>query len=211
MRKRLVCLGAVVAMLLVTASATGAGAVLQPFPSPAAILQERFLGWVGGSATDPGLQPPGFCGEIVNHVFYLTPAGVPVVEANCKIPFGTPLLGFPGGVLDWEPSSGATDAALLAQVSTDFQIVSNPSATLDGRPLHLLFAKTGVYTIHVSPGSLIPTVDPTFPPGQTTARVASEGWTVLVPFLFPGHHTLVLADELDGQPFTATFHITVTL
>jgi hypothetical protein len=146
-------------------------------------------------------------------VLYLNAAAVPVLEADCQIPTGTPLVASPGGIFDWDSTNSMTDAELLALRDLDFQtnIDPNPSATLDGQPLDVQsgFAKTGVYTISVAPGSLIPTVDPTFPAGQTQVRIASAVWIVRIQPLPPGSHTLVLADTIGGTPFTATFHITV--
>jgi len=213
MRKSSALVVLVAIALFVAVPAAGAKEVpgnSSAFGAANVVWQQRIIGWLFGSATNPLLQP-GFCGEVINHVFYFNAAAVPVFDANCVVPSGTPMAATPGGTIEWEPTNGITDQALLAQLALDAAAITNPAVTLDGHVLNLAgtFATTGVYTIPVAPTSLIKTVDPTFPPELTQARVASAAWTVLIAPLPPGQHELVLSDEILGDPFTATFHITV--
>ena len=103
-----------------------------------------------------------------------------------------------------------TDAEILAGRDDEFVGVTDPSGTLDGKPLDVEsgFARTGVYTFAVEEGSFAKAVDPSFAESDE-ARAASAGWIVRIPPLSPGNHELVLSDKLDGEPFTATFHITI--
>jgi hypothetical protein len=199
--------------LLVTSPAINAQEVpgnSSAFGASKVVWQQRLFAWLFGNATNPLLQE-GFCGQVIDHVFYFNAAAAPVVEANCVIPTGTPMVASPGGTIEWAPLNGATDQALLTALNADFAGISNPSATLDGNPLDVTsgFANAGAYTIPVEAGSLIPTVDPTFPPTLNQTRVASAAWIIRIHPLPPGQHELVLADDIAGQPFTATFHITV--
>jgi hypothetical protein len=197
--------------LLVTSPAINAQEVpgnSSAFGASKVVWQQRLFGWLFGSATNPLLQE-GFCGQVIDHVFYFNAAAAPVVEANCVIPTGTPMVASPGGTIEVAPVDGTTDQALLTKLNTDSAALSNPSATLDGRPLDVTsgFANAGAYTIPVEAGSFIPTVVPTFTLTQT--RVASAAWIIRIHPFPPGQHELVLADDIAGQPFTATFHITV--
>ena len=67
---------------------------------------------------------------------------------------------------------------------------------------------TGVSTAPVEDGSYIKSVDEAFA-DLSEARVASAGWVVRIPPLSPGQHVVELFDRIDGDPFRATFHITV--
>ena len=211
--KRLLCLFAALAFLTagaaVPASAAGIPGNSSAFGASATVWQQRYLGWLFGSETDPLLQS-NFCGETVDGAFFLNAAINPVFDATCTIPTGTQLVGSPGGSIAWFPSDSTTDQGLLAARDAFISHISNAAATLDGRSLEVQsgFATTGVYTIPLAPESFIKTVDPNTA-NLTETRVASAAWILRLQPLPPGSHTLVLSDSIDGVPFTATFHITV--
>jgi hypothetical protein len=100
---------------------------------------------------------------------------------------------------------------LLAARDLSLQDLSNVTATLDGRPLDLRFAKTGVYTMLIEKGSLLNT-DPDSPPERTESRIAIAAR--MVPMPPSGRHArtqtarfVTLPDPVP-VPFTATFPIT---
>ncbi len=87
------------------------------------------------------------------------------------------------------------------------------TARLDGHPLDVAhgFANTKAYTIPAQQGSLVKTIDDSLPPDATQARAASMAWTLSIPPLLPGRHTLALSDTVDGQKLSITFTLTVRL
>jgi hypothetical protein len=181
------------------------------FGASSAVWEQRLVGWLFGSATNPLLQD-NFCGEQVGNVFFLNVATVPSYEATCEIPTGTQIVASPGGTVVWEPTEAQTDEGLLDELSGAVADLSNPTAAVDGHPLDVANAFVGplVYTIPVAEGSFIKTVDPTFPAELTETRIASAAWILRIHPLPPGEHEIILGDEIGGEAFTATFHITVT-
>jgi hypothetical protein len=169
--------------------------------------QQRWVGWAFGSATNPLLS--GICGEQVGKLFFLNVAIEPGTEVDCQIPPGTSLFGTPAGTAAWAPSFGQTRQELLAARDSDLATISDPRATLDGRPLSLdgALSLTDVYTIPLEQGNFIQTVDPGVPGDET--RVASGGWFLRIAPLTPGQHELVLSDLIAGELFDNTLHITV--
>ncbi len=173
-------------------------------------LQQKYWGWLFGSATNPLLRER-YCGEEVDGVLFLNAAAQPNFEATCTVTPETRIVGLPGGTIEWE-SSGATDEELLAHLAVDSAVVRDGAGTLDGRSLdreEIGFANASAYTIRIADGSFIKTVDPGAV-GLSKIRVASSGWIVRLAPLTPGPHALVLSDTIDGTPFVATFHINVT-
>lgn len=178
-------------------------------------LQKKWVGWVFGSDSAPFLDPT-FCGEpIANKVtgskFFLTAATQPLIEVDCEVHHGVPLVGSPGGGAAWRSSPDMTDAELLAARDADFANVCCPRLRLDGEQIDVTagFAKTGIYTIPVGEDSFIRTVDPTFPTEWTETQVASAAWMFKIVDLSLGEHRLVLRDKINGDTFKAIFHITV--
>ncbi|MDQ1491548.1 MAG: hypothetical protein QOJ23_4062, partial [Actinomycetota bacterium] len=153
-----------VAALVSPAVAQGVPDGSSAFGGSKVVSQQRLMGWLFGSSTNPLLQA-GFCGEEIGGVFYLTAAAAPVVEFDCEIPAGMPIVGTPGGTLGWMPTDATTNAGLLAGLERSMKNLANPSARLDGRPLDVdsRLTETGPYIIPVEPGSFIKTVDPAFP------------------------------------------------
>jgi hypothetical protein len=45
--------------------------------------------------------------------------------------------------------------------------------------------------------------------GVTQVRASSAAWVVRIPPLAVGHHEVILSDDVLGDPYTATFHISV--
>jgi hypothetical protein len=177
--------------------------------SPKAV-QKAWLAWAFGSDTNP-LFDSTLCGEMVGNRFFLNATIVPLMEVDCEIEHGVPLVATPGGGVDWKSSDATTNKELLASRDADFATVCCAAAWLDGIPVDLDpgFARTGVYTIAVGQNSFIRAVDPTFPAGWTETQVASAGWFFKIVHLSRGTHELVLQDELGGQTLEARFHITV--
>jgi hypothetical protein len=180
------------------------------YGDPPKTVQKAWLAWAFGSDTNP-LFDSTLCGEMVGKRFFLNATIVPLMEADCEIEHGVPLVATPGGGVDWKSSDATTNKVLIASRDADFATVCCPFAWLDGTPIDLDpgFAKTGVYTIAVGESSFIRTVDPTFPAGWTETQVASAGWFFRIVHLSRGTHELVLKDELGGQTLEARFHITV--
>lgn len=179
-------------------------------------LQKKWVGWALGSDTAPFLNPT-LCGEpIANEVagskFFLTSATQPLVEVQCEIDFGVPLIGSPGGGAAWRSSPDMSNAELLAARDHDFSHVCCPRLRLDGELIDVTagFAKTGIYTIPVGEDSFIRAVDPTFPDAWTETQVASAAWMFKIVDLSRGEHRLVSRDKIDGEVvFKTVFHITV--
>jgi hypothetical protein len=174
-------------------------------------LAKKWTKWALGSDTKPFFDPT-FCGEQVGEVFLLNGAGLPDVEADCTIPHGVPIVASPGGNLVWKPTDGTTNAELLAALDASLLDVCCPVAELDGQTIDLgpASARTGVYNLVVGEDSFIRAVDPTFPEDLTKTRVAAGGWFFKIVGLGVGAHELVVQDEIGGQVFRATFHITIT-
>jgi hypothetical protein len=209
--KRLFVLIAALSMLVVASPAAAGGnavpAKSHAYGASLLTWQQRWVQWAFGSSTNPLLS--GICGEKVGRLFFLNAAIEPGTEVNCVIPTGTPLLATPGGVVAWASGDVDTREELLAERDAGLAGISDPRATLDGRPLRVAdsLRLSDVYTIRLEPGNFIQTVDPAVS-GDTT-RVASGIWLVRITPLPPGQHELVLSDVLDGTVFDITFHITV--
>jgi hypothetical protein len=173
-------------------------------------LQKKWVAWIFGSDTAPFLDP-AFCGEQVGSKFFLTAATQPVIEVDCEVDHGVPLVGSPGGGAAWRSSPSMTNNELLAARDADFAPICCPRLRLDGEAIDVTpgFAKTGIYTIPVGEDSFIKTVDPTFPAGWTETQVASAAWLFKIVDLPQGQHRLVLRDKIGGDTFKAIFHITV--
>lgn len=173
-------------------------------------LQKKWVAWIFGSDTAPFLDPT-FCGEQVGNKFFLTAATQPLIEVDCEVDHGVPLVGSPGGGAAWRSSPDMTDRELLAARDADFAPICCPLLRLDGDEIDVTpgFAKTGIYTIPVGEDSFIRTVDPTFPSDWTETQVASAAWMFKIVDLSRGQHRLVLRDKINGDPFKAIFHITV--
>jgi hypothetical protein len=209
--KRLFALIAALSMLVVASPAAAGGnavpAKSHAYGASLLTWQQRWVQWAFGSSTNPLLS--GICGEKVGRLFFLNAAIEPGTEVNCVIPTGTPLLATAGGAFAWAPTDGQTREELLASRDAAFVGITDPRATLDGRPLRVADSLrfSDVYTIRLEPGNFVQTVDPGVP-GDST-RVATAGWFVRITPLSPGQHELVLSDVIDGTVFDVTFHITV--
>ena len=174
-------------------------------------LLQRYLSWLLGSDSNPIFS--GSCGEIVNGIFFLNVAASPgSTDYNCTIPVGVPVLASPGLAAVWPPSDGNTDAELLAALDTQYwPDLTDPSAALDGKNLPVGDAvSTGAFTMPLGANSLILAVDPSVPSTWTDIRAVGRAWLTRLHPLMPGSHTLVVSDTIDGDAYTATFHITVT-
>ena len=173
-------------------------------------LQKKWVAWALGSDTAPFLDPT-FCGERVGNKFFLTGATQPLIEVDCEIEYGVPIVASPGGGAAWRSSPDMTDEELLAARDADFATICCARVRLDGESIDESpgFAETGVNTIPVGEDSFIREVDPTFPSAWTETEVASAAWVVKFVDLPRGQHRLVLRDRINGDPFKAIFHITV--
>ena len=89
--------------------------------------------------------------------------------------------------------------------------LSDPAVVLDGKSLakKIKFARTGVYTIPVAANAFLRDIDPNFPADLKRTSVASHAWTIRIPPLAKGRHTLVLSDKIDGETYAITFNIRV--
>ena len=157
------------------------------------------------------LQAKAGCGALVGTEYMLPGATAKNLERTCTIPANTPVLASPGGCVDWFPVGSMTDAEVLEARDKDCSSVKKPSAVLDGKKIAVAqtYAESGAYTVPVMQGSLIRTVDDTFPADAAEARVASAGWTVSFSSLKKGKHTLALSDRVDGKVMSITFALTV--
>jgi hypothetical protein len=206
----------VVALFVMVAAVVPASAHVIPsgssaFGASSVVWEQRYIQWLFGSDTNPLMQD-GLCGQSFNGVLFLNAATIPDFEADCTVKAGTQILASPGGTVEWAPTNGTTDEQLLAQLAIDETAIANPAATVDGRAINVTdgFTRGGAYTISVGADSFIKSVDPTFPSDLTETRAASSAWIARLTPLTPGTHTLVLSDTIGGDPFVATFHITVT-
>lgn len=207
--RRYVVLVAVCAVAIGLVAPPAQADVRSVFRYPKA-LQKQWMAWAFGSDTNP-LFDTSFCGEQVGGKFFLNAAAAPLVEADCEIPRGVPVVATPGGTIVWAPTDGPSNRKLLATRDALFADVTDPRVVLDGDvlPIERGFAKTWVYTISVGQDSLIRAVDPGFPASWTETKVASAGWFIKLVGLPVGHHRLVLRDRLSGDVFKAIFHIDV--
>jgi hypothetical protein len=204
------------ALVVGVAAVAPAGATVVPpksraYGASSVVWEQRYLQWLFGSDANPLMQE-GLCGQSFNGALFLNAAVVPDFQANCTVKPGTQILASPGGTIEWAPTNGTTDEQLLARLAIDSAAIQNPAGTLDGRSIDVVdgFTEAGAYTISVGSQSFIKTVDSTFPSDLTQTRVASSAWMVRLTPLTPGTHTLVLSDTIAGDPYVATFHITVT-
>ena len=176
--------------------------------SSAVEAQKKFLRWAFGSNFNSFRQPE-LCGETVGGEFLLAVSFAPGSKVNCVIPRGLPILGSPGGSVVVVPFDAPTPAGL--QAALDDAGVSDPVAVLDGKSLakDVKFARTGAYTMAVAKNGTLREFYPDFPASLKKVTVASLAWTVRIPPLAKGSHTLVLSDKLDGETFDITFNIRV--
>lgn len=210
MRARLVAVSFLTAMLLGACAPigwTGSGGGAASWNSPDA-QQRRLYTWMMGSSSNP-LLSDDFCGELVGHEFMLTAATEAGMHRSCTVPFGVPVLASPGGCFDWFTIT-TPDADVQAQRDADCTGFTNVTAQLDGRNINLghAYAATDAYTVPIAAGSLVRTIDPAFA-DATEVRVASLGWMIELPLLAPGSHTLALSDDVDGNPESIVFDLTV--
>ena len=196
----------VAAVVVLAASLAGAAPALAKGPAPVT-EERRFFGWLGGSATDP-IDHPELCGERVGGEFFLNVATSGDQHVTCVVRSGVPLVGAAGGAFSSAESRQDTDASLEAMLDAALATLSDFHAVLDGQELAVPLERTGVYTIHVEPGSFI-SQDPAFAAGQRQTRVTAGGAMVHIDRLPVGSHTLVLSDQIDGEPFQVTFSINV--
>ena len=170
--------------------------------------------WLFGSATDP-LHRTGFCGEQVGDAFLLNVATTPVSQAACTVPAGVAVLALPAAAWAWAPTHGLTEAELLTTRNSLFTGVHDVTVTVDGAALEpgAGYADAGSYPITAELGSYLTrvTATPANPTGLTGALVTSVGYTLRIPPLAPGHHTVELnAVFLPAARLHATYHLTVT-
>jgi hypothetical protein len=168
-------------------------------------LQQNFFAWLLGSDSNPIVN--GICGEQVADVFYLNVAlNAGNTEYSCSIPVGTRIVASPGGAFANQPVDGMTDAELLDALPPYEAPLSDPAVSVDGRSLHIdAYNRAGAYSIPLGANSLLAGAVP-----GTSIRIATSGWFERVPTLSPGAHTIIISDEISGDVFQATFHITVT-
>jgi hypothetical protein len=180
--------------------------------NPATIRAQRlWVRWALGSDTNPFLTP-GFCRERMASRYFFTATVQPSTEVDCRIRQGTPVLASWAGTAFWSTGGSLTPAELEAAVADDLALYSDVTATLDGKALdvdaHL--KSGGTYRIEVGEHSFIRAVDPDFPDGAGSARIASGGWFARIRHLPVGEHELVVTAEYDGDPLDITYHIQVT-
>jgi hypothetical protein len=170
----------------------------------------RLYTYFVSSPSDP-LEAKGSCGALVGTEYMLPGATAKNVKRTCTIPANTPVLASPGGCVDWFPVGSKTDADVLEARDKDCTNVKKPSVVLDGKRIAVVqtYVKSGTYTVPVMQGSLIRTVDDTFPADAAEARVASAGWTVAFNPLKKGKHTLALSDLVDKKVMSITFTLIV--
>jgi hypothetical protein len=170
----------------------------------------RLYTYFVASPSNP-LEAKGGCGALVGTEYMLPGATAKNVKRTCTIPANTPVLASPGGCVDWFPVGSKTDADVLEARDKDCSKVKKPSVVLDGKKIAVAqtYVKSGAYTVPVMQGSLIRTVDGTFPADAVEARVASAGWTVSFNSLKKGKHTLALSDLVDKKVMSITFSLTV--
>jgi hypothetical protein len=170
----------------------------------------RLYTYFVASPSNP-LEAKGGCGALVGTEYMLPGATAKNVKRTCTLPANTPVLASPGGCVDWFPVGSMTDAAVLEARDKDCANIKKPSAVLDGKKIDVAktYVKSATYTVPVMQGSLIRTVDDTFPADAALARVASAGWTVSLDSLEKGKHTLALSDLVDGKVMSITFALTV--
>ena len=162
-------------------------------------LHRQWMHWAFGSSSAPLLDPE-LCGEQVGGTFFLNLAGGVAADdkrhIHCDIPSGVPILVPIGGVIVW--SNTQTDQEMHSDRFAGLRrlIVRSVHVRLDGVELdHEPLVAPDPYTLHLEPGNLIQTVDPSIV--GDTVRLA-EGWyfAKLAP-LAPGHHVIVASDKFD--------------
>jgi hypothetical protein len=162
-------------------------------------LHRHWFQWAFGSSGAPLLDHE-FCGEQVGGTFYLTLAGGVAADdkrhIDCDIPSGVPILVPIGGVIGW--SNTQTDQEMHDEVFALLRrlIVRSVHLRLDGVELdHGPIVAPDPYNLHLEPGNLIQTVDPTIE--GDSVRIADGWYFVKLAPLSPGHHVIVASDKID--------------
>jgi hypothetical protein len=207
MRRRMVLLASVTAVILIGSGTPSYAAAVAPYQSrPHGQTYQAWLRTVGqfylGDSSNPliaGLD--GDCGKLVEDVFILAAPIVEGAEFECEIPAGTPIVLSHAGQFAFR-DAGQTDEELQAIVEDLFELTSN-SLTLDGTPLPLKAIDTGAYDVIAEPGSFYNAVIGLDPGPVRTALRAN------VVFLHPlsvGDHVIEAeASFTTGEMFSATY------
>jgi hypothetical protein len=211
MRRRLVLLTSVTAIILIGSVTPSYGAAVSPYQSrPHGRTYQSWLRGVGqfflGDASNPlfaGLE--GECGQVVNGVFMMAAPIAEGVQLECEIPAGTPIVLSHAGQFAFR-DAGQADEELHAVVEELFEFTSN-SLTLDGTALPLKTIDTGAFDVIAEPGSFYNAIIGLDPgPVRTVLRAN-------VVFLHPltvGDHVIeAKAFFTDGERYSATYLIHV--
>jgi hypothetical protein len=167
-------------------------------------LPRQYIQWAFGDAGAPLLDNE-LCGEVVNGVFFMTVAGGAPTSItrriDCEIPSGVPVLATPGGFIGWAPTDGRTDRQLARNLFDALENlrINSVHLRLNGEEIsHGALRVSDPYDLHLEPGNLIQTVDPSVM-GDSTRVMYAWYFKRLAP-LPPGDHVLIATDRFD---FTA--------
>jgi hypothetical protein len=201
MRKSLVALvlGLFVCVSSVAPASAGGDTGSDPTLTVSSRLHRHWFQWAFGSSRAPLLDHE-FCGEQVGGTFYLTLAGGVNADdkrhIHCDIPSGVPILAPIGGVIVW--SNTQTDQEMHHDAFAFLRrlIVRSVHLRLDGVELeHGPVVAPDPYNLHLEPGNLIQTVDPTIE--GDSVRIIDGWYFVKLAPLSPGHHVIVASDKFD--------------